>query len=69
MQKVFDTVGQPRNYGPSSEEVMEEERRKADERLRREAQDRAEAERMEAAEARDRAARWDEWVRGGNHWG
>uniref|UniRef100_A0A3Q0RZS9 Adenylate kinase 7b n=1 Tax=Amphilophus citrinellus TaxID=61819 RepID=A0A3Q0RZS9_AMPCI len=66
MQKVFDTVGQPRNYGPSSEEVMKEERRKADERLRREAQHRAEEKRVEAEEARDRAAHWDEWQRGGN---
>ncbi|XP_030574781.1 adenylate kinase 7 [Archocentrus centrarchus] len=63
MQKVFDTVGQPRNYGPSSEEVMKEERRKADERLRREAQHRAEEERVEAEEARDRAAHWDEWTK------
>ncbi|KAL3969275.1 potassium channel subfamily K member 9 [Sarotherodon galilaeus] len=63
MQKVIDIVGQPRNYGPSSQEVKEEERRKAEERLRREAQERAEVERMEADEARDRAAHWAEWTK------
>uniref|UniRef100_A0A3B4H6I2 Adenylate kinase 7-like n=1 Tax=Pundamilia nyererei TaxID=303518 RepID=A0A3B4H6I2_9CICH len=63
MQKVIDMVGQPRNYGPSSQEVKEEERRKAGERLRREAQERAEVEQMEADEARARAARWAEWTK------
>lgn len=65
MQKVIDLVGQPRNYGPSSQEVKEEERRKAGERLRREAQERAEVEQMEADEARARA----EWVGGGERRG
>ncbi|XP_044023748.1 adenylate kinase 7 isoform X2 [Siniperca chuatsi] len=62
MQKIFDTVGQPRNYGPSSQEVEEEERRGAEERMRREAQEKAEKERREAEEARHRAALWEEWV-------
>uniref|UniRef100_A0A3Q2WXA0 Adenylate kinase 7b n=1 Tax=Haplochromis burtoni TaxID=8153 RepID=A0A3Q2WXA0_HAPBU len=53
----------PRNYGPSSQEVKEEERRKAGERLRREAQERAEVEQMEADEARARVARWAEWTK------
>lgn len=69
MQKVIDMVGQPRNYGPSSQEVKEEERRKAGERLRREAQESAEVEQMEADEARARAARWAEWVGGGERRG
>ncbi|XP_076605014.1 adenylate kinase 7 [Chaetodon auriga] len=64
MQKICDTVGQPRNYGPSSQEVEEEEKRKAEERLRREAQQNAEEERKEAEEARHRAARWEEWTKG-----
>ncbi|XP_031136330.1 adenylate kinase 7 isoform X1 [Sander lucioperca] len=64
MQKIFDTVGQPRNYGPSSQEVEEEERRKAEEKMRREAQQKAEEERREAEEARHRAAYWEEWTRG-----
>ncbi|XP_070835539.1 adenylate kinase 7 [Chaetodon trifascialis] len=64
LQKICDTVGQPRNYGPSSQEVEEEEMRKAEERLRREAQQNAEEERREAEEARHRAARWEEWTKG-----
>lgn len=62
MQKIFDTVGQPRNYGPSSQEVVEEERRKAEKKMRREAQEKAEEERREAENARHRATRWEEWV-------
>ncbi|KAM7404119.1 hypothetical protein PAMA_004510 [Pampus argenteus] len=61
MQKIFDTVGRPRNYGPSSQEVQQEERRKAEQRMRREAQDKAEEEQREAKEAGLRAARWEEW--------
>ncbi|XP_070698587.1 adenylate kinase 7 [Pempheris klunzingeri] len=64
LQKVFDMVGQPRNYGSSSQEVEEEERRKAEGRMRREAQEKAEEERREAEEARHRAARWQEWTEG-----
>uniref|UniRef100_A0A8C4FGG7 Adenylate kinase 7b n=1 Tax=Dicentrarchus labrax TaxID=13489 RepID=A0A8C4FGG7_DICLA len=64
MQKIFDTVGQPRNYGPSSQEVEEEQRRKAEERMRREALEDAEQERKEAEEARLRVAHWEEWTKG-----
>ncbi|KAL7379819.1 hypothetical protein ABVT39_006530 [Epinephelus coioides] len=62
MQKIFDTVGQPRNYGPSSQEVEEGERRKAEERMRREAQEKAEEERWEAEEAKQGAAHWEQWT-------
>ncbi|CAK6969990.1 adenylate kinase 7 [Scomber scombrus] len=61
MQKIFDTVGLPRNYGPSSQEVQEEERRKTEQRMRREAREKAEEERREAEEAEQRAERWEEW--------
>uniref|UniRef100_A0A3B4ZD72 Adenylate kinase 7 n=1 Tax=Stegastes partitus TaxID=144197 RepID=A0A3B4ZD72_9TELE len=66
MQKIFDTVGQPRNYGPSSQEVVEkeeEERKKAEQRMSREAQDRAEEEQREAEDAKLRAVRWEEWIK------
>lgn len=62
MQKIFDTVGKPRNYGPSTQEVQEGNRRKVEEKMRREAQEREEEEQREAEEARHRAARWEEWV-------
>ncbi|KAF3701565.1 Adenylate kinase 7 [Channa argus] len=64
MQKIFDTVGKPRNYGLSTQEIEEEERRKAEEEMRREGQVKAEEEQREAEEARQRAARWEEWTKG-----
>ncbi|XP_022606495.1 adenylate kinase 7 [Seriola dumerili] len=64
MQKIYDTVGKPRNYGPSSQEVEEEDMRKAEEKLRREALERAQEEQMEVKEARHRTARWEEWTNG-----
>uniref|UniRef100_G3PI63 Adenylate kinase 7b n=1 Tax=Gasterosteus aculeatus aculeatus TaxID=481459 RepID=G3PI63_GASAC len=60
MQTIFDTVGQPRNYGPTS--LEEEERRKAEEKMEREAQEKAEEERQEAENAQHRAAQWEEWT-------
>uniref|UniRef100_A0A3P8TIL4 Adenylate kinase 7b n=1 Tax=Amphiprion percula TaxID=161767 RepID=A0A3P8TIL4_AMPPE len=64
MQKIVDTVGQPRNYGPSSQEVVEEEeRRKAEQRIRTEIQERTEEEQKEAEEARSRAKRWEDWIK------
>ncbi|KAM8916505.1 adenylate kinase 7 isoform 2-T2 [Spinachia spinachia] len=62
MQTIFGTVGRPRNYGPTSQEVEEEERRKTEEKMRREAQEKAEEERHEAEEAEQRAALWKEWT-------
>ena len=55
-------MGSPRNYGPDSQEVEEEQRREADQRLRRQAQEQAHTERLEALEAQQRAACWEEWV-------
>ncbi|XP_029973382.1 adenylate kinase 7-like [Salarias fasciatus] len=62
MQKVYDTLGQPKNYSSTREEEEEEELRKAEERLRREAQDKEEEERWKEEEARCREARWKEWT-------
>lgn len=67
MQTIFDTVGQPRNYGPTS--LEEEERRKAEEKMEREAQEKAEEERQEAENAQHRAAQWEEWVGTGRRTG
>lgn len=56
MQKIYDTIGQPRNYGPSGQEEQEEHREDdVEERIRREALEKAEEER--------RASQWKEWVR------
>lgn len=67
MQKIFHTLGPPRMYGPNSQEVEEEERRKTEEKMKREAEERAEEEQREQEEARSRAAHWEEWVGGGDH--
>uniref|UniRef100_A0A672I4R5 Adenylate kinase 7b n=1 Tax=Salarias fasciatus TaxID=181472 RepID=A0A672I4R5_SALFA len=61
MQKVYDTLGQPKNYSSTREEEEEEELRKAEEGLRREAQDKEEEERWKEEEGRCREARWKEW--------
>lgn len=56
IQKIYDTIGQPRNYGPSPDEEQEEQKEDdSEERLRREALEKAEEER--------RASQWQEWVR------
>ncbi|XP_036927881.1 adenylate kinase 7 [Acanthopagrus latus] len=64
IQKIFHTVGQPRNYGPNIQEMEREQRRRAEVRMKREAMQQAEEESREAEEARRRAARWEEWTKG-----
>uniref|UniRef100_A0A8C7TC93 Adenylate kinase 7b n=1 Tax=Oncorhynchus mykiss TaxID=8022 RepID=A0A8C7TC93_ONCMY len=61
IERIIKSVGKPKNYGPTSQELEEEERRSADRRLRTEAQKRADTERRETEEAQQRAARWEEW--------
>ncbi|KAL2098532.1 hypothetical protein ACEWY4_005012 [Coilia grayii] len=61
MQTIVRRVGQAQNYGPTSQEVQEEERRRVEARLQREAKEAAERERLEAEEATQREARWEEW--------
>ncbi|MEQ2292502.1 hypothetical protein AMECASPLE_023733 [Ameca splendens] len=62
MEKIFSTLGPPRTYSPSCHEVVEQKRRKAEEKMRREAEERAKEEQREEEEARSRAARWEEWT-------
>ncbi|XP_069392386.1 adenylate kinase 7 [Paralichthys olivaceus] len=61
MQRICDTVGKPRNYGPNSQEVEEEQRKRAEEKMIRESQERAQEEQREVEEARQRATCWEEW--------
>uniref|UniRef100_A0A8C7XZH8 Adenylate kinase 7b n=1 Tax=Oryzias sinensis TaxID=183150 RepID=A0A8C7XZH8_9TELE len=65
IQKILQTVGPPRSYSPSRQEVEEEERRKAEEMMKEEALAKAERERREAEEeeARRRASRLEKWSR------
>uniref|UniRef100_A0A3B5LN66 Adenylate kinase 7b n=1 Tax=Xiphophorus couchianus TaxID=32473 RepID=A0A3B5LN66_9TELE len=62
MHKIFTTLGPPRTYSPSPQEVEEENRRIAEERMKKEAEERAVEERKEEEETRSRAARWEEWA-------
>ncbi|XP_068195196.1 adenylate kinase 7 [Antennarius striatus] len=63
MQKIFDRLGEPRNYGSSSREVQEEKRRKEEDGLRMEEM-KAEERRREEEETGHGAAGWEEWSKG-----
>uniref|UniRef100_A0A3Q4BSN9 Uncharacterized protein n=1 Tax=Mola mola TaxID=94237 RepID=A0A3Q4BSN9_MOLML len=56
MQKIIDTMGQPRHYGPSRQVRQEEKKGEDDERLKREAQ--------KNAEENKRSTHWEEWTKG-----
>ncbi|CAL8285613.1 unnamed protein product [Lota lota] len=60
-EQIVQAVGPPRNYAPSSQEVAEEDRKRAEEELMQQAQTRAEVERHEAQEEEERARSWEEW--------
>ncbi|XP_019630798.1 PREDICTED: adenylate kinase 7-like isoform X1 [Branchiostoma belcheri] len=62
VDKIIKTMGEPRNYGPTPEELEEMERKATEERLKREAQEQEERERKEAEEAAERARRQEEWA-------
>ncbi|XP_035269685.1 adenylate kinase 7 isoform X1 [Anguilla anguilla] len=61
MEKIINILGAARNYGLTLEELEEEERRIAEERLKQLAAKKAEIERKEEEEAASRTARWEEW--------
>ena len=59
MQKL---MGEPRNYGPTPDELEEMKRVEEEARLKRETEERAERERREAEEAAERKRKQEEWV-------
>uniref|UniRef100_UPI00398E31B9 adenylate kinase 7 n=1 Tax=Pristiophorus japonicus TaxID=55135 RepID=UPI00398E31B9 len=61
VEEIIKIVGLAKNFGPTSEELKELQRKEADERLAREATEHAERERREAEEAAERLARWEVW--------
>ncbi|XP_062325724.1 adenylate kinase 7 isoform X2 [Osmerus eperlanus] len=63
MERIINIVGKPKNYGPTSQELEEEERRSAETRLSQQEQQSAEEERKEAEEAEHRAKCWEEWCK------
>lgn len=63
VEMIKKLMGEPRNYGPTPEELEEIQCQEEEKRLKREAEERAEREQKEAEEAAERKARQDEWVR------
>ncbi|XP_008070980.1 adenylate kinase 7, partial [Carlito syrichta] len=61
IKQLIKEIGEPRNYGLTDEEKVEEERKAAGERLAREAAEEEERQRHEAVEMAERVARWEEW--------
>jgi adenylate kinase len=62
VEHIKKLIGEPRNYGPTPEELEEIQRQEEEKRIKREEEERAEREQREAEEAADRKARQDEWV-------
>ena len=62
VEKIKKMMGEPRNYGPTPEEMEEIRRKTEEERLKREEAERLEKERKEAEEAAERRRRQEEWV-------
>ena len=62
VEKVQNQMGQPRNYGPTPDELEEMKRVDEETRLKKETEERAERERREAEEAAERKRKQEEWV-------
>nr|XP_028572015.1 adenylate kinase 7 isoform X1 [Podarcis muralis] len=60
-KEIIKTIGEPRNYGLTDEELEEFERKQAEERLAREAKEKADLEQKEAEERAQKLANWEEW--------
>ncbi|KAJ7345156.1 hypothetical protein JRQ81_001106 [Phrynocephalus forsythii] len=60
-KEIIKTIGEPRNYGLTEEEMEELEKRQAEERLAREAKEKADLEKKEAEERAQKLANWEEW--------
>ncbi|EDO36546.1 predicted protein [Nematostella vectensis] len=61
VEQIKKLMGEPRNYGPTPEELAEMERKETEKRLEKERKEREERERREAEEAALRAQREEEW--------
>jgi len=59
--EIIRLVGEPRNYGPTQEEIEERRRLETEARLRREREEEEERKRQEAEEALDRRKKQEEW--------
>ncbi|XP_065833118.1 adenylate kinase 7-like isoform X2 [Oscarella lobularis] len=61
LKKIKKEIGEPRNYGPTPEELAEMQRKATEERLQREAKEKEERERQEVAEAAETQRKRSEW--------
>ncbi|XP_070577004.1 adenylate kinase 7-like [Ptychodera flava] len=61
VEKIIKIMGEPRNYGPTPEELEEMERIETEKRLKREKEEKEEREKREAEEAAERQQRQEEW--------
>lgn len=62
VEKIKKTIGEPRNYGPTPEELEEMKRQEEEARLKKEMEEKQEKERQEAEEASLRKQRQEEWT-------
>lgn len=62
IEKIKKIIGEPRNYGPTDEELEEMKRAEEEARIKKETEEKAERERLELEEATQRRARQEEWV-------
>ncbi|XP_002738748.1 adenylate kinase 7-like [Saccoglossus kowalevskii] len=62
VDKIIKIMGEPRNYGPTPEELEEMERVNTEKRLQREKEEKEEREMREAEEAAERQRRQEEWA-------
>ncbi|XP_078516254.1 adenylate kinase 7 isoform X2 [Lissotriton helveticus] len=58
---ITETVGEPRNYGLTPEEMAKQEKKAAEEHLAEESRLKSERERKDAEEAAEKISRWEEW--------
>jgi len=61
VEKIIEIMGNPRNYGPTPEELAEIERKETEKRLEQERKAREEKEEREKQEAEERAKNLEEW--------
>ncbi|XP_069493823.1 adenylate kinase 7 [Ambystoma mexicanum] len=61
LKQIVQSVGEPRNYGLTPEEMTKQEQKAAEDHLTQEARLKAEYERKEAEETAEKLAHWEEW--------
>ncbi|XP_071962489.1 adenylate kinase 7-like [Antedon mediterranea] len=62
VEQIVKIMGEPRNYGPTADEVEEMDRIKAEKRLKKEQEEKEEIERKEAEEKAETIKRQTEWT-------